>query len=145
MSAERRGEITLASGRAIRLFFLKQWAEYAWLLEGLPTRERNDAALARLVEEARQEDGHDPVLIAPVQKALAYEGRYPFGDPAALPAIGCVGRFRSLGPARDLGSDGYSALTVIWFQDDYAFPIDAEVERAIIAIDWDRCAIDREY
>ncbi|HEY7375329.1 MAG TPA: hypothetical protein VIF57_24430 [Polyangia bacterium] len=141
---ERRSEFTLASGRAIQLFSLKQWDEYAWVLEGLPTRERNDAALARLVAEAQQEDGHDPFLIVPVQKPIAYEGRYPFGEPAALPEIGCIGRFRSLGPARDLGAD-YSALTVIWFQEHYAFPIDAEVERAIVAVDWDRLAIDREY
>jgi len=141
---ERRSELTLSSGRAIQLYALNQWAEYAWILEGLPTRERNEAALARIVEEARQQDGHAPVLIHAVQKPIAYEGRYPFGEPAALPAIGCVGRFRSLSPAREPGHD-YSALTIIWFQDQYAFPIDPDVERAIAGIDWGTFAIDREY
>jgi hypothetical protein len=61
-----------------------------------------------------------------------------------MPEVGCIGRFHSSYPARDTGKD-YSALTIIWFQDDYAFPISPDVERAIHAVDWDRLARDDEY
>ena len=36
---------------------------------------------------------------------------------------------------------GYEmCLTVIWFQHDYAFPLDLEVERALVGLDWKRLA-----
>ncbi len=143
MTSTRR-RFTLANGRTVYLRFLKQWDVYAGILEGLPTRQGNDAELKALVDEARQRDGHDPVLITPTQRPLENDGPYPFGDPAALPEIGCVGRFHSNDPARDRSKD-YSDLTIIWFQDDYAFPISPDVERAILAVDWDRLARDDDY
>ena len=139
-----RSRFTLSSGRTISLESLRQWAVYAGLLEGLPTRQLNDAKLQRLVEDARRQDGHDPILITPVQRPIRYEGRYPFGEPAALPSIGCIGRFHSHEPARDPAKD-CSDLTVIWFQDDYAFPLSGEAEQAIVAIDWTTLASDQEY
>jgi hypothetical protein len=96
------------------------------------------------VEDARQHDGHDAFLIVPVQQPIKHDGRYPFGDPAALPSIACMGRFHSHKPARDSSKD-CSDLTMIWFQDDYAFPLSADAERAIIAVDWDGLACDRDY
>lgn len=43
---------TLRSKRAITLESLKQWTVYSGLLEGYPTRERNDAEIQRLVADA---------------------------------------------------------------------------------------------
>lgn len=83
-------------------------------------------------------------MITPVQKRLEYEGRYPFGEPAALPAVGCIARFRSQMSARDHERD-CSDLTVIWFQEDFAFPISEEIEQAILDIDWERFARDGDY
>ena len=140
----RRNQFILSSGRSVLLESLEQWVVYAGLLEGLPTRERNDAELQRLVEEARRHDMHEPVLIPPVQQPIEHEGRYPFGEPAALPSIGCVGRFHSSTPARDESKD-CSDLTIIWFQDDYAFPVSPDAERAIVAVEWDKLARDRDY
>ena len=137
-------KLTMSSGRVVALKSLKQWAAHAGLLEGLPTRQRNDAELARLVADARAQYGHEPVLITPTQRRIDYTGRYPFGEPAALPAVGCIARLHSHEPARDRSKD-YSDLTVIWFQNDYAFPLDEEVERRILAIDWETIACDREH
>ena len=139
-----RRRFTLSTGRIVYLRFLEQWEVYAGLLEGLPTREGNEAELKLLVDEARQRDGHDPFLIKPTQRPLENDGPYPFGEPAALPEIGCIGRFHSTPAARD-ASKYYSALTIIWFQDDYAFPISPDVERAIVAVDWERLARDDDY
>ena len=139
-----RASFTLSNGFTVRLESLEQWAVYAGLLEGLPTKQRNDAELKRLVDEAERRDGHPPFLIIPVQEPIRYEGRYPFGEPARLPSIGCIGRFHSLEPARDSSKD-CSDLTIIWFQNDYAFPLDLETERAIAAVDWKTLARDGEY
>ncbi len=46
-------------------------------------------------------------------------------------------------PARDPLQD-YSVLTVIWFQDDFAFPIDPQVLEQIRALDWEQLAQDFE-
>jgi hypothetical protein len=138
-----RGLFVLSDGRAIILQSLEQWSVYAGLLEGLPTKQINDADIKRLVEEAERRDGHPPLLIPPVQRPIAYEGRYPFGEPARLPSVGCVGRFFSHEPARDSSKD-CSYLTVMWFQDEFAFPLDSEIEKALLAMDWNAAARDVE-
>ena len=133
-----KSELILASGRTIHLNSLHQWAVYSGLLEGLPTREMNAGMIERACGEARTRNGHEPFLIEPVQTPIEEEGGYPFGEPAALPAIGCVADFVAF------GGDYYTSLTVIWFQDDYAFPISLEAERALVALDWEKLAKEQE-
>ena len=89
-----RSHFMLSTGRSVGLQFLEQWQVYAGLLEGLPTKEGNDAELKRLVEKTSRQDGHPPLLITPVQEPIQYEGHYPFGEPAKLPPIACTGRFQ---------------------------------------------------
>ena len=136
----KNGKLTLASGRTIWLDSLRQWHVYSGLLEGLPTREMNDEQVEHMRADARERTGHEPHLIAPVQTAIAYEGRYPFGEPARLPPIACEAAFESAGkdPLH------FAQLTVIWFQDDYAFPLSPEAEAAIVSLDWDRLADEQE-
>jgi len=38
-----------------------------------------------------------------------------------------------------------SGLTVIWFQDEYAFPLSEDAERAIHTLDWQRLASEGTY
>jgi hypothetical protein len=85
-------------------------------------------------------------LIRPVETSLANRlGRpYPFGQPASIPSIACVGRFESSEPARPPGGD-FSALVVIWFQNEFALPIDDAVRMQLQAIDWQQHAIDGIY
>lgn len=142
--AEPRAELAPADGRPLSLNSLRQWRVYAGLLEGLPTRERNDAEIASIVAQAREMDRHEPFVVTPEQRPIAYEGRYRFGTPATLPAICCVARFTSLQPARD-SEMHYSLLTVIWFQDDYAFPLSEGAAEAIARLDWQRLALDAKY
>lgn len=139
-----QGQFTLLSGRIVLLESLKQWHVYAGLLEGVPTRARNDAELQRLVDESRRQHGHEPFLITPVQERIQIERSHRRGEPARLPAIGCIGRFYSHQPARDRGMD-CSDLTIIWFQDDYAFPLSPDVEQTILAVDWVKLARDSQY
>lgn len=63
--------------------------------------------------------------------------------PEWLPMITCMATFYSSFPARDKNSDG-SALNVVWFQDDFAFPI-RDVVSKLESIDWDALATDFFY
>lgn len=139
----RSGTLQLHTGREISLRRLTQWGTYEGLLEGLPTRENNLQLLDHLLAAERLRAEHPPCLIQPPQTAIATPRgeAYPFGTPARLPSIVCVGEFESSTTARDPEAD-YSALTIIWFQDDFALPIDKRVAVRIEAIDWETQARD---
>ena len=126
----KAGELDLLSGRRIYLLELRQYLTYEGLLEGLPTAERNKQRLERLVAEYRDKPyAGGPYLIRPAERPIEYNRGgepYPFGTPSALPAVTCVGRFDSLQPARNQSSE-LSGLVVIWFQEEFAFPIDPAV------------------
>lgn len=129
----------LDDGEVVSMTSLRQWEVYAGLLEGLPTRERNDATLARLVADSERSLGYPPYLVTPTQTPIAYAGKYPFGDPARLPRIACVARLQS-GPRGRRDEEDYTELTVIWFQEEFAFPMSEDAARAIRGIDWARQA-----
>jgi len=78
-----------------------------------------------VAQERARASGAEPLLIRPTERPLPYEGSYPFGEPAALPEIACVGRFVALSPVRT--SADYSELVVIWFQDALGLPSETEV------------------
>ena len=66
----------------------------------------------------------------------------PWPEPRGLlPRIACVGRFESFEAAKDRARDG-SELTIIWFQDEFAFPIDPGVREHIRAIRLGAAALD---
>lgn len=128
------GKIALASGGTIQMHSLRQWLVYSGILEGLPTREMNNRMIDALRRKARDRTGHEPFLIDPTQESIEYDGKYPFGEPALLPPVGCEADFVQSGGGYEM------RLTVIWFQHDYAFPLDPEVERALVGLDWKRLA-----
>ncbi|WP_459558206.1 hypothetical protein [Lacunimicrobium album] len=65
------------------------------------------------------------------------------GAEASLPKVTCIGRFYCTTPVKYSDFD-YSQLTIIWFQNEYAFPVDEEIRRTIAGIDWKGLATDFE-
>ena len=118
---------------------------YESLLEGIPTREMNKEIIAKaLAEERKKTWTGEPYLIPPRETPIEYpRGEYPFGEPAALPGTLCVAFFDCLERAKEANCDA-SCLSVIWFQDEVAFPIEPAVLEHIQAIDWKRYAFDYE-
>jgi hypothetical protein len=135
------GEITLKSGRNIQITNIRQSLTYGGLVEGLPTAETNRRMIERvLLEKYTKSD--KPLLIPPVEVPIEMDGQnYPFGKPAKLPYVLCVARLESIKAIKNPTFD-FSALTVIWFQNEYAFPIEAEILTQIQDIDWDEYAFD---
>jgi hypothetical protein len=145
----KTGEIVLTSGREIGLILLNQSFTYHGLLEGAPTARMNQEIIERAVQEKRnKQHGRAPYLIPPAQTPITFPGstRYPFGEPIRIPGILCVARYNSRLPVHD-HSDPimyYSQLSVIWFQEDFAFPIEDAVLAALREIDWEKLAYDVE-
>ncbi len=124
---------------------LHQWRTYGGLLEGLPTDRMNEEILKRVVEEARKHTyTHAVYIITPEQTPIPYEKKYPFGTPMQMPGITCVANFTSNQPARNQEMDG-STLTIVWYQDSYAFPVSQPILDQFREIPWSKFAEDFDY
>lgn len=145
----KTGEIVLTSGREIGLISLNQSFTHHGLLEGAPTARMNQEIIDRAVQEERnKQHSRTPYLIPPAQTPITFPGstRYPFGEPMRIPSILCIARYVSRLPAHDPSDPMlyYSQLSVIWFQEDFAFPIEGAVLEALSQIDWEKLAYDVE-
>jgi hypothetical protein len=153
--------ITLNSGREIRLARLEQWRTYAGVLAGMPNREMN----GRVIEDARAQalqhglQGAAPVLLPPrvipieprphsaeylrrtgltAEQSAARDQQRHYEQ---LPAVVCVAVFDSDGLNKP-DAEPMSSLTLFWFQDEFALPVDAEVLAQIQALDWETLATE---
>ncbi len=123
-------QLVLQSGRRVSLAQLHQEPTYTGLLAGKPARYLNESIIEHIVDDARQYSVAEPVVISP--SADAMEDR--------LPAIACVAVLESAELAN--GSEPYSAMTFVWFQEELAPPFPPEVEAAIRAVDWETAAAE---
>ncbi len=129
----------------VTLDSLHQWRTYGGLLEGLPTDKMNANILKRVEEEARKHTYASAVyIIKPEQIPIPYDRVYSFGTPMEMPPITCVASFTSHKPARNQQMDG-SRLTIVWYQEEYAFPVKQSVIEQFIEIPWSKVAEDFEY
>ncbi|MCE3228975.1 MAG: hypothetical protein K0S32_3526 [Bacteroidetes bacterium] len=134
---------TVETDRTLYMKGLYQWETYSGLLEGLPTDKMNQGILENIAKDAKR---HVPFcdavyVIQPEQTPFPYEREhpYPFGKPMSLPDTVCVTNLYSLEPVRNEDGEG-SQLTVVWFQENYAFPIDVEIRDKIMQIEWSKVA-----
>lgn len=125
--------ITLISGRAVSLGELHQWRTYAGLLAGKPDARTNGDLIEKLIEDAKQfvVKGGKPFLVEPDPAALADR----------LPAISCIGVFDSNELTRP-GSEPYSSLAVVWFQEEFGPPMAGATLESIHQLDWESLAQD---
>ncbi|MFO0551632.1 MAG: TIGR02996 domain-containing protein [Polyangiaceae bacterium] len=117
-------------GASVTLMELNVIGTYEGLLEGLPTRERNARRLAALRAE-KDALGWARYVIEPEETPIDHP-RYPFGNPASLPAYQCVGRLQGMA----VGDGDAASLTVVWFQDEMPTPIAAPVVEELARLDW---------
>lgn len=137
-------EITLHSGRTIRLRTLFQYGTYYGLLAGYPHRKCNEVRQRAAIQYAKSTpigvSFEEPFLIVPAEEPIEVEEsirqRLPY-EPAAMPTTTCIGEFNS--GARNSVED-FSCLVMVWFQDEFAMPIAPEVVTQIQAIDWHTAA-----
>ena len=130
----------LDSGREIRMVWLRQSMTYSGFVEGVPSKEINLRLIDGIVEEQTKVAGARPFLIEPVEKVVEYIPGKTF---TTIPPVAVVAVFESVKPARDKKMFG-SHLTVVWFQEAFALPVDPAVFRQLQAMDWDQSAVDTD-
>ena len=137
--------VKLRSGRSVLLREFRQWNFYEGLMAGAPTSEANRESAERLVAEERVRNNAEPYLIPPIERAVKVREDESWNESRGLfPTVACVARFLSFNAARDPNRDG-SELVIIWFQDEWAFPIDPGIREQIRAIDWEKHAHDFDW
>ena len=121
--------ITLNGGRTIALARLEQSLTYGGLLAGRPTEKTDAMQIRALLAEVQRHlhEGARPVLLSPAGSPLAH--------------VTSIAFFRSDALAKP-GSEPYSSLAVVWFQDAFGPPIAEEVLVQIKALDWESLARD---
>ena len=139
-----KGVLYISGIREVGLSKIEQRHTYEGLLEGRPTKRMNDGIIERALVSAREASYSSVHLIDPPRAKPELKRPYPFGEPENLPSIMCVGEFKSINPTMDEDADG-SSLTVVWFQDNFAMPIDQNVRRSIESLKWDELAKDTYY
>jgi hypothetical protein len=136
--------ITLDSGRVLTMNSFVQYTTYSGMMEGLPTRERNDSML-NYAPESETYVLHAPRLYSDFCKMLPPDSfmirRYAEDPLEVLPGVTCVARMESK-PCEnmewnDIDPPSKSLLTLVWFQNEWAFPIDPEAMKKLKAFDWD--------
>jgi hypothetical protein len=143
----KQEDIALRSGRSLWLRELRQSRTYESLLAGTPDDELNQWVMDRARTEALGGAvGQEPYLVSPNVRTRIQEAWHdiPAREYCALPATVCIGQFTSFQPARDKDRHA-SELVIIWFQDEFAFPIDPAVREQIRAIDWEKHAVDFDH
>ncbi|MEU6799155.1 hypothetical protein ABZ907_46335 [Nonomuraea wenchangensis] len=136
--------ITLSSGRSIELSELRMSSTYGGLLEGYPCKRFNDFKIGGLLRTAESTFPATPVFLVP--PPVAYPDLPPggFGPVEELPAVACVGAFRSTVIAPEHDPVLYrSALTIVWFQPTTVVPSHDSADPGLRDIPWEELA--REY
>lgn len=137
--------VLLDSGRSVDLSELRMSSTYGGLLEGYPCKRVNDRKIDWLLRSAERDSPGAPVHLIPPPREYPDQYAGAFGPVEVLPAVTCVGSFRSeaLDPAHDR-SLYRSRLTVVWFQPSPRVPSGCDAEPSLRDLSWERLAEDEE-
>jgi hypothetical protein len=133
-------KIELNSGREIVLESIYQYGTYSGLLCGVPDEEMNREYIENNMEYAVEKMSPEGCyLVSPEFLELENVDKRikRYKDAIRLPYITCFAEFDSSILEGDEENDA-SWLTVVWYQDEFAMPIDEGVLEQIKLIDWER-------
>jgi len=80
-------------------------------------------------------------FIVPVQTPYKVENDNTNREFASIPEVTCVAELYHYDVFRDM-SKTFSAVGILWFQDNYAFPIDSNILDKIIEIPFSKICIE---
>jgi hypothetical protein len=140
-------QLILNNGVNIQLDVIYQYKTYLSVLTGNPTRSQNQRLIEKSINYAKEKLWccENPYLINPIETKediLHNDESYPNKNQQhlRLPFVTCCATFSSPNKGPDNTGD-YSEIHVVWFQDNFALPINDNVLSEICAIDWNRSAI----
>lgn len=115
------------------------------MLEGYPCKLINDLKLSSLHRQAESAFPSGPVHVVPPSREYPDQTAGGFGPVEVLPAVTCIGNFRSAAVAAELNPVLHrSALVVAWFQPGPDVPSGEGADLAIRGIHWEELAEDYE-
>jgi hypothetical protein len=137
--------VVLSSGRTIDLSELRLSSTYGGMPEGYPCKPVNELKIKGLLHTAERAFPSAPVHLVPPPREYPDQYAGSFGPVEVLPAVACVGTFRStaLDPAHDPVLYR-SSLNVIWFQHTTHVPWGCDAEPALLDLPWEQLARDHE-
>jgi hypothetical protein len=112
---------------------LVQKYTYGGLLEGLPGELVNRMVLNNLERSAKNDLHLEEIYIM-----------LPHGMSEELPSVVCIARMECLSVFKD-SKKNYSCLGVIWFQDEFAFPIETVVLEQFKSVPFRELCEEFEY
>ncbi|MET7507765.1 hypothetical protein [Streptomyces albidoflavus] len=137
--------LILPSGRPLDLVQVRMRSTYAGLLEGHPCKALNDMQVRAVRAEAEGASPTMPVHLVEPSRQYPDRPAGPFGPVEFLPAVACVGTFRSAPVAPDLDPALHrSALTVAWFQPGPRVPSGEDADPSLLGLAWEELAQDHE-
>lgn len=139
--------VNLSSGRTVELTELRLSSTYGGFLEGYPCKRVNDRLVDWLQGNTEKNHPRIPVHLVTPRREYPEGDRSvgPFGPVEVLPAVKCVGVFRSTPVDADIDPALHrSALVVAWFQDTPDVPSGDRAEQALRDLRWDELAEDHE-
>ena len=136
-------KIILDSGIQIVLYELVQNLTYEGLIEGIPTKEMNARHIEFFIKK-HSSSVKQPYLIEPVESPINIGRDYPLGEPAKIPEITCVASFESNYTEQQESILYRSIAKIIWFQEEFALPIERSIIDQIKSIDWPMISTEYE-
>ena len=141
---------TLDSGRVLTMNSFVQYSTYSGMMEGLPTRKRNDA-MVDYAPESETYVLHAPRLYGDLCSRMPpdhFMSKIPFENQyEVLPGVTCVANMTSepcdAPDWDDIDPPAKSSLTLVWFQNEWAMPIAPEVMEKLKTFDWDAHAYNQ--
>jgi hypothetical protein len=138
-------KIKVEKDKSVLLKSLYQWETYAGLLEGIPSNRLNERIISRALEKAKELcQVQNPYLIQPEQTLIDLQRPSEFGLSAKLPSYICIGELWYHDPIKNQKMD-YSTLGVLWFQDEFALPIEEKILRVFESLPWSEVAEDCSF
>ncbi|MFE1442642.1 hypothetical protein [Streptomyces sp. NPDC058739] len=137
--------IILSSGRLVELSALSMSSTYGGMLEGYPCKPVNMMRTKNLLYRAGQEYPGTPAHLVPPAVERPDPTPRAFGPVEVLPAVACLGLFRSAVISPEHDPVLYrSALVVAWFQPAPTVPSDEDADETLRALEWEALAEDHE-
>ncbi|MFD9451599.1 hypothetical protein ACFWBC_00570 [Streptomyces sp. NPDC059985] len=137
--------LSLRSGRTAAIADIRLTPTYGDMLEGYPFSRLNDMKLSALLHQATRAFPDHPVHVVPPLRELPDLPAGAFGPVETLPPVAVIALLTSepVDPARDDVSF-YSALAVVWLQDEPVIPSGATIDPALLVLPWTDLAQDYE-
>ena len=145
-------DLKLNDGTDIHITSINQEKTYAGLLEGSPNSNMNERIISDALKKSDEANGTNRTVVIPPRLENLEDASSPHKRLyekfykkkvrlEAMPRILCCATLESYNYAKDSNED-CSSLHVIWFQENFAFPIEEAVIEEIKKLKWSELAYD---